>query len=145
MEDTQEIQIDLRDYLRVLVKRRWLVLSAFFIVTLLVAVHDFTAVPIFDATVRMVIEKQNQNVVSIQEVMAADATGTDYYQTQYKIIESRTVVRKVINQLGLRNSEEFFPKPKDNFKSSNLSLSVNLRSTFSSQILPASIKALPRI
>lgn len=113
--EDDEIEIDLRSYLRVLVKRRWQVLAAFLIVVLVVAIRDLTAVPYYESTVRLVIEKQNQNVVSIQEVMAADSTGTDYYQTQYKIIESRTIIRKVMDTLNLWEHEEFNPKASDNF------------------------------
>jgi len=56
--------------------------------------------------------------------MAVDSSGSDYYQTQYKIIESRTVAREVIKRLHLEDSEEFFPKPKDDFVS-NLKRSIN--------------------
>ncbi len=113
-EYTQE-QIDLRDYLRVILKRRWTIFTVFAIIVITVAIHTYTATPIYKATTRLVIEKENPNVVSIEEVMAIDSSGTDYYQTQYKIIESRTVARAVIKRLHLEDSEEFFPKPKDNF------------------------------
>jgi capsular exopolysaccharide synthesis family protein len=113
MEPHQEEQIDLRDYLRVMRKRRWIVFAIFAVVVLSVAVHTYTVTPIYQATARIVIEKENPNVVSIQEVMAVDATGSDYYQTQYKIIESRAVARGVIRRLDLKNSVEFFPDPKD--------------------------------
>ncbi|MEW6672082.1 MAG: polysaccharide biosynthesis tyrosine autokinase [Thermodesulfobacteriota bacterium] len=113
MDENREEQIDLRNYLRVMVKRRWTIISIFALVALSVAVYTFTAVPIYRATARIVIEKENPNLVSIQEVMAVDATGSDYYQTQYKIIESRAVAREVIRRLDLRNSREFFPEPKD--------------------------------
>jgi len=113
MDEYREEQIDLRDYLRVLMKRRWIIIVFFTVVVLTVAVHTFTATPIFQATARIVIEKENPNLVSIQEVMAVDATGSDYYQTQYKIIESRNVAREVIRRLDLANSTEFNPEPKD--------------------------------
>ena len=71
------------------------------------------ATPIYEASSRIVIEKENPNLVSIQEVMAVDSTGTDYYQTQYKIIESRVVAREVIRKLDLANSAEFLPPPED--------------------------------
>ena len=101
-------QIDLRDYLRVMIKRRWTIITLFTVVFLTVAVHSFTTTPIYKATSRVVIEKENPNLVSITEVMAMDSTGTDYYQTQYKIIESRNVAREVIQKLDLKNSPEFF-------------------------------------
>ena len=114
MEKFQEKQIDLREYLRVLIKRRWIIATIFTVLVLTVAIMTFTATPIYQATARIIIEKENPNLMSIQEVMAVDSTGTDYYQTQYKIIESRVVAREVIRKLDLENSPEFFPEPKDN-------------------------------
>jgi len=107
MEEEREQQIDLRDYWHVLVKRRWTVVSCFAMIFVAVAIFSFTATPIYRATARIVIEKENPNVVSIQEVMAVDATSVDYYQTQYKIIESRAVARQVIRRLALADSPEF--------------------------------------
>ncbi len=114
-EYKKEEQTDIRDYLRVLIKRRWSIITFFTITVLTVAIHTFTSIPIYQAGSRIVIEKENPNLVSIQEVMAVDATGSDYYQTQYKIIESRTVAREVIRRMDLENSAEFFPESKNNF------------------------------
>ena len=119
-----EEQIDLRDYLRVILKQRWIIIAFFAIVVIVVAIYVLTATPIYKASTRLVIEKENPNVVSIEEVMAVNASGTDYYQTQYKIIESRTVAREVIKRLRLDQSEEFCPSPKDDFIS-------NLKNTIS--------------
>ncbi|MCF8146710.1 MAG: polysaccharide biosynthesis tyrosine autokinase [Deltaproteobacteria bacterium] len=116
-------QIDLRDYLRVILKRRWTIFTVFAVIVVTVAIHTYTATPIYRTTTRLVIEKENPNVVSIEEVMAVDSSGTDYYQTQYKIIESRSVARSVIQRLHLENSPEFFPEPKDDIIS-NLKRSV---------------------
>lgn len=113
MEEYREEEIDLREYLRVILKRRWTVITVFTVILITVTIHVFTATPIYEATTRLIIDRENPNVVSIQEVMAVDASGTDYYQTQYKIIESRTVAREVIRSLRLEKSEEFFPKRRD--------------------------------
>lgn len=113
----QEIQkeIDLRDYLRVLSKRRWTIISLFLLIVMIAAVHTFTTTPYYQATARIVIEKENPNLVSVEEVMAVDSTGTDYYQTQYKIIESRSVAREVVERLNLDKSPEFKPEPQTHF------------------------------
>jgi exopolysaccharide transport family protein len=110
-----EENIHLRDYLRVILKHRWTVITVFSIIVITVAIHAFTATPIYEATTRLVIEKENPKVVSIQEVMAVDASGTDYYQTQYKIIESRAVAREVLRRLSPGEIETLFPEPKDGF------------------------------
>jgi len=129
MDQNTEEQIHLRDYLRVIQKHRWTVITVFAIIVITVVIHAFTATPIYEATTRLIIDKENPNVVSIQEVMAIDASGTDYYQTQYKIIESRTVAREVIRRLHLDKSEEFFPTPKDDLIS-NLKRSIKETITF---------------
>ena len=123
MDQNTEEQINLRDYLYVIQKRRWTVITVFAVIVITVAILTFTATPIYEATARLIIDKENPNVVSIQEVMSVDASGSDYYQTQYKIIESRTVAREVIRHLNLDKSEEFFPKPKDDLIS-NLKRSI---------------------
>ena len=114
--DTQDIQeepqIDVRHYLRVVHKRRWTIIATFVIVLLTVAINVFTEEPMYQANARMIIEKSNPNIVSIQEVMAIDTWDPDYKETQYKIIESRSVARRVIKKLNLAESQEFKPAPK---------------------------------
>jgi succinoglycan biosynthesis transport protein ExoP len=76
-------------------------------------VKTFTATPIYEASSLIVIERQNPNVISIQEVLSGNSNNWEYYQTQYKIIASRVVARDVIKQLDLANSPEFFSPPDD--------------------------------
>lgn len=115
MSDYNEERIDLQYYFRVLQKRRWTIATVAAVVFLATLLYSFAATPVFRATSSIVIEKENPNLVSVQEVMAVDATGSDYYQTQYKIIESRSVAREVIRRLNLLESPEFFPPPRDHF------------------------------
>ncbi len=117
-------QIDLRELLNVIINRKWVIITVFAIIVSTTIIHVFTADPIYKATVRLAIEKENPNVVSIKEVMNLNASGNDYYQTQYKLIESRNVAGETIKRLDLSNNEEFNPKPKDNFIS-NLKNSIN--------------------
>jgi len=106
-----ERNINIHDYLRVILKHQWTILTVFSVIVVSVTIFSFTATPIYRATTRIIIEKENPKVVSIQEVMSVDSSGLDYYQTQYKLIESRTVANEVIKRLNLEKSEEFNPKP----------------------------------
>jgi polysaccharide biosynthesis transport protein len=108
-------QVNLHDYIRVILKHRWTIATVFAVVFVSVIIFTFTATPIYRATARVIIEKDDPKVVSIQEVMSVDSSGLDYYQTQYKIIESRSVAREVIKRLKLNENEEFVPKQKDTF------------------------------
>src|SRR5881296_4124695 len=50
-------EVHLADYVKVLYKRRWTAITVFLIVVLSVAVHTFTATPIYEAHVQILIEK----------------------------------------------------------------------------------------
>ncbi len=110
--DISNKYIDILKYLHIVIKHRWTILAIFSAIVVSMAVFILAATPIYQGTVRMIIEKENPKVLSVQEVMAVDSSGTDYYQTQYKIIESRTVAREVISRLHLDKSEEFVPTKK---------------------------------
>jgi capsular exopolysaccharide synthesis family protein len=135
----EEPQIDIRHYLRVVHKRKWTIVATFVIIVLSVAINTFTEVPMYQANARMIIEKSNPNIVSIQEVMAIDTWDPDYKETQYKIIESRSVARRVIKKLNLAESEEFYPKPATGLVAG---LKSSIRSMISS--LKKAIKGLIR-
>ncbi|MFH1080036.1 MAG: polysaccharide biosynthesis tyrosine autokinase [Pseudomonadota bacterium] len=104
-------EINLHDYIRVILKHQWTILTIFAVIVISVVIFSFTATPIYQATIRIIIEKENPKVVSFQEVMSVDSSGMDYYPTQYKIIESRAVANEVIKRLHLDQNEEFVPKP----------------------------------
>lgn len=104
--NTETTEIHLREYLQVLKKRRWTVIAIFVIFVTLVSVYTLTSEPIYQATVQLLIERDNPKVVSIQEVLAIDATSTDYYQTQYELLKSDNLARRVVRRLN-RNQVSF--------------------------------------
>ena len=110
--ERKELHQQLRNYVRVLFKHRWVILTIFSVVVVSVLIYSFTATPIYQGKARLIIEKENPKIVGIQEIMAVESSGTDYYQTQYKIIESRAVARQVIKRMRLDQSDEFNPRPK---------------------------------
>src|SRR5512132_142422 len=86
----------LLDYVRVLYKRRWIAGTAFAVVVMLVTVYTFTATPVYESTTKLLIEAENPNVVSFKEVVDEQGAKLDYYQTQYNILQSRTLARRTI-------------------------------------------------
>jgi len=60
-------EVHLLDYVKVLYKRRWTAITAFLVVFLSVTIYTFTATPIYEAKVQILIEKENTNVVTFKE------------------------------------------------------------------------------
>lgn len=115
MDTLHEKELDLRNYLAVVLKRKGTIFVCFLMVFAAAIVYTYTQVPIYRAKTRIVIEKENPNIMSIQEVMAVDTTGSDYYQTEYKVITSRAVAAEVIRRLNLTTNHEFTYKPSGLF------------------------------
>ena len=111
-ETYPEEEIHLRDYLRVILKRRRMVAAVFIILVATVTINSFMAEPIFRATAQILIEAENPKVVDIQEVLGVNASGRDYYQTQYETLKSKTLALKVIKALHLKKSPEFTSSKK---------------------------------
>ena len=99
-------------YLQILYKRRYIATTAFLVFFLSVALHTFTAVRIYEGTVQLLIERENPNVVAFQEVLDQSELTDDYYETQYRILQSRGLARRVIETLDLWEHPQFNPQPR---------------------------------
>jgi capsular exopolysaccharide synthesis family protein len=99
----------LLDYVRMVVKRRHVALTAFVIVAMLATVYTFTATAIYEGRVQLLIEADDPNVVNFAQVIDEAQSRQDYYQTQYRLLESRSVAKKTIETLNLWKQEEFTP------------------------------------
>src|SRR5262245_58847208 len=101
MSDLIGDEVHLSDYIRILYKRCWPALTLFAIVVLGVSVYTFTATPIYEAKVQILIEKEASNVVAFKEAIEQNQVTDDYYQTQYKILQSRALARRTLDALNL--------------------------------------------
>jgi polysaccharide biosynthesis transport protein len=97
----------LLDYVKVIYKRRWLVTTVFTVILLAVTVYTFTVTPIYEGKTELLIEVDNPNVVNFKEVIDEQQSKADYYQTQYKLLQSRSLAKKTMDGLKLWENEEF--------------------------------------
>ena len=88
------------DYVHVLLRRRRLLLAVFASIVALATLRTLLTKPVYEANAQLLIEKQNPNVLNFQGV-TEERGGSgidDYYQTQYKLLQSRSLARRVIDQ-----------------------------------------------
>lgn len=72
--------------------------------------------PIYRGTISVQINKENPQIMDFKEMFSVNMWDLDYYQTQYKILESRTLAKRVIQTLKLSEHPEFQPKPLTPFQ-----------------------------
>jgi len=97
------------DYARVVVKRRHVAIAVFAAIFLAAAVYSFTATPLYEGRVQLLIEADNPNVVNFAEVIDEAQSRQDYYQTQYKLLQSRSLAKKTLEGLKLWENPELNP------------------------------------
>jgi len=112
----EEKEVHLRDYWKIIVKRRWIIIALFLIVLIITAVATFTMKPIYRGTTSVQINKESPQVMDFKEMFSVNVWDQDYYQTQYKLLESRSLAKRVIQTLKLSEHPDFQPEPETPFQ-----------------------------
>jgi len=100
-KDADEDVIDLTHYFRVINVSKWRIISLAIVVTLLVALIVLSMTPIYKATSSLLIESEETNIVSIEQVYGLDSSKKEYFETQFEILKSRHIAQKVVDKLNL--------------------------------------------
>ena len=102
-----EDEVHLRDYLQIILRRKWIVLTFLLTVFTTVTIGTFMMKPQYKSTVVMKIDKENPNLLTFKDVYAVERPEEDYYQTQFKVLKSRNLAKRVIRQMKLDANPEF--------------------------------------
>jgi capsular exopolysaccharide synthesis family protein len=99
----------LYDYLLILRKHVWLILSFMLAVVTIVAIATFRMQPVYVATTRIEIDRENANILPFQGTDSYDYMMDldNYIETQSKILTSETLALHTIRDSGLWARPEF--------------------------------------
>src|SRR6187431_1454149 len=97
-----------RDYLFVVLKRKWLILSLVLVVTSLVTIQAFRAPSIYQGETTIRIEQKAPNVLQTKEVVIAGQNDPNFWGTQLKLLENPALARQVVLTLDLQHNPAFF-------------------------------------
>jgi capsular exopolysaccharide synthesis family protein len=99
----------LLDYWQLFLKRRWTVLVTLLIVFTTVAIGTLKQKPIYQARILLEINPEEPSVLTFNQVIGVETRDLDSYrETQYKVLESRTLAERVIQDLVLYRYPEFY-------------------------------------
>jgi len=99
----------LYDYLLILRKHQWLILSFMLAVVTIVAIATFRMQPVYVATARVEIDRENANILPFQGADSYDFMMDleNYIETQSKILTSETLALQTIRNNNLSARPEF--------------------------------------
>ncbi|HJZ62786.1 MAG TPA: polysaccharide biosynthesis tyrosine autokinase [Candidatus Acidoferrum sp.] len=99
----------LYDYLLILRKHQWLILSFLLAVVTIVSIATFRMQPVYSTTARIEIDRENSNVLPFQGADSYDyiMDSDNYIETEAKILTSETLALQTIRSTGLANHPEY--------------------------------------
>jgi succinoglycan biosynthesis transport protein ExoP len=105
----------LLDYLMVLRKHLWLIASFVLAIVTIVTIETFRMQPVYDATARIEIDRENTNILPFSGTESYDIYEDleQYIETQSKILTSQTLAFQTIKSLKLEQDPRFGGHPKD--------------------------------
>lgn len=105
----EKTEVNLRDFWAVILKRKWIVISFALAVLTTVTIASFWTKPTYTAKGTLLIEKE-ANILSFQDIFQIESFNDDYFQTQFKLLQSRTLANDTIDRLKLYENEKFIGK-----------------------------------
>jgi succinoglycan biosynthesis transport protein ExoP len=106
-----EQSFNLRDLLRIFLKRKWTILIIFTVFAAFSVVRTYMAAPVFRASTTLQIERFTPRVLDYKDVTPGEtdySDSVDFYTTNYELLKSRTLSERAVEDLGLRK-----PPPAD--------------------------------
>jgi polysaccharide biosynthesis transport protein len=99
----------LYDYLLILRKHQWLILSFLLTVVTIVSIATFRMLPVYIAKATIQIDRENNNILPFQGADSYDSMMDldNYIETQSKVLTSETLALQTIRNTGLASNPEF--------------------------------------
>src|ERR1700730_2750254 len=107
-DSTPDFQINLLDYLQILVKRRWLILSVVAASLVLTVLITLMQTPLYTSTIRLQIDRQVAKIVEGGNITPIEGPDLEFMKTQYELLEGRTMAERVASALKLGDDADFF-------------------------------------
>ncbi len=108
-----EDSVDLRDYLDIILRRKWLVLSVLLVCFTTTLIVSYSTQPLYKAQARIELSMQPPRVTKFEEMLSTQLQIREFMQTQFKLLQSETLAGRVIERLQLDTSPVFHPPAKE--------------------------------
>jgi capsular exopolysaccharide synthesis family protein len=98
---------NIRDYIFVILKRKWLILSLALVVTSLVTIQMFRSPSIYRGETTIKIEPKPRSVLQTKEIVINSQNDPNLLGTQLKLLQNPALARQVVLTLDLQNNPSF--------------------------------------
>ena len=107
-EQTEE-ELDLRELLLKLNRRRKAILGIFLLVVVISGLYLYQTIPRYTAQAQLTLDLRKSRVVDIEEVLSGISADASVIGTELDIIRSSSLLARVVDELDLHRYPEFNP------------------------------------
>ena len=107
-----EDSMDLRDYLDIILRRKWLVLSIVFVSFLTTLIVSYSMQPLYKAKAKIELSLQAPRVTKFEDTLTSQLQTREFMQTQLKLLQSVSLIDRIIERLQLDTNPVFYPPAK---------------------------------
>ncbi|WP_226635067.1 GumC family protein [Brevundimonas poindexterae] len=113
----REVELDLAKYWAMLMKHRLLIAGAVLAALVIGVVVTLLTPPTYTAEATVQIDRETARVLDSEEAAPVDLRySVEFFQTQYGLIRSRSLAERVIDSMGLANSDDFIEQMGGEFE-----------------------------
>ena len=105
--DRLDQAFNLRDLLRIFLKRKWTIVIIFMVFAVFTVVRTYMAPAVYRASTTLQIERFTPRVLDYKEVTPGEteySDSVDFYTTNYELLRSRTLSERAVEDLGMRKA-----------------------------------------
>ncbi|MFA7074622.1 MAG: polysaccharide biosynthesis tyrosine autokinase [Endomicrobiaceae bacterium] len=106
INNVNDEQIDFSYYFSVILKHIWLLLGVTFIGVFIAVLLNVFIQPVYKSSVLMMIDREDSGKIDTTS-FGSWSSDEDYYITQYRLLESRSLLEKVYKAMDLNKYQEF--------------------------------------
>lgn len=104
---TTVAETSLREYLFVILKRKWLIMSLVLVVTSLATIQAYREPSIYEGVTTIRIEPKPGNILTSGQLVINSQPDPAFWGTQLKLLQNPALARQVVLTLDLQNNPNF--------------------------------------
>lgn len=105
-------ELNLRDYWIVIWRRKWTIITFTLVIFAVVTFKTYLTRPTYTARGTLLIE-QEPNILTFEQIFQIETFRDDFYQTQLKLLQSRSLADNTVERLKLYENPQFVGKLDD--------------------------------
>ncbi|MEA3279287.1 MAG: polysaccharide biosynthesis tyrosine autokinase [Thermodesulfobacteriota bacterium] len=98
-----EHEIHFRDYLDVIFRRKWLIISVLALTFISTVIFTLSATKIYKSSATVEVKQETPKVTKFEELVSAKLNVREFYETQVQLLRSSAMAHRIIDKMDLSN------------------------------------------